>query len=1131
MTERSIFLAVLEIEDRAARSAYLDRACAGDPALRSQVERLLQAHQEPGPFMERPAPALVTTVDEPLTERPGTVIGPYKLREQLGEGGMGLVFVAEQQQPVRRKVALKVIKPGMDSQQVIARFEAERQALALMDHPHIAKVHDGGTTASGRPYFVMELVKGVPITAYCDQNRLTPRQRLELFLPVCQAVQHAHQKGIIHRDLKPSNVLVTVHDVQPVPKVIDFGVAKAIGQKLTDQTLYTGIAQLVGTPLYMSPEQAGFSGLDVDTRSDIYSLGVLLYELLTGLTPFDQDTLRKAGYDEMRRIIREDEPPKPSTRLSTLEKGKLSTICEQRGVESRKLSQQVRGELDWIVMKALEKDRIRRYESSSAFAADVLRYLNDEPVQACPPSAGYRLRKFVRRNKGAAVYALLLLVVALSGLGSMVTWLWRSAVEARQDAVEARTQTEIALEKEQEARSQLEKILSLHRVAMAQRAYEDDDLLRARVLLNLCPVRLRHWEWHYVHRLCHTELLNFAIHDMPGSVRTMAFSPDGRRLTIATQQEGRTWDLATGQHSTFVIGDTQEPVRTIAFSPDRRSLTAVTNREVRTWDLATGQNTLDAVTGKQDFLPIALSPDRKHLAAVRHISDPKSGRTVEAEVRLSDATTGQEIVCLKGHKGSVSTTVYSPDGTRLACASGDGVVNLLDTQSGLLIRTLRGHTGRVLSAAFSGDGTRLATGSADKTAQVWHVADGEVPLTLAAHSGGVSSVAFSPDGTRLATGSDDMTAKIWDLATAQDVRTLRGHERGVCAVGFSPDGQHLATSDNEIVKVWNAVPVPRARTLIQEGFGPMPVCLAFSPDGRRLVTDLGETEKPSGDLKLWDATTGQEVLTLKGHSDAVFSVAFAPDGRRLASASRDRTVKIWDMATAQTILTLRGHADAVWGVAFSRDGTRLATASADRSVKVWDARTGLEIHALWGHTDQVRSACFSPDGTRLASAADDGIVNLWDAQTGRLLCRLLGHSAAAVQVCFSPDGKQLASCSRDRTVKVWDVAVGWEVHSLEGHADHVCSVAFSPDGTRLASASADKTIKLWDPFMGEEALTLRRHTNTVVGLAFSPDGWKLASLSWDRTVRDWDATPRPARWGVGWGLVEPAPVTQSLCKD
>ncbi|HMC67496.1 MAG TPA: serine/threonine-protein kinase [Gemmataceae bacterium] len=331
----SLFAAALQ-KPSADRAAYLDQACADDPALRQRVEALLRAQEAAGSFLESPAPAMVATVDDPITERPGTVIGPYKLLEQIGEGGFGVVFMAEQTHPVRRKVALKVIKPGMDSRQVIARFEAERQALAIMDHPNIAKVLDAGTTGeaeprplgsgedaplpngrgSGRPYFVMELVKGVPITDFCDQNQLTPRERLELFIPVCHAVQHAHQKGIIHRDIKPSNVMVTLHDGTPVPKIIDFGIAKAMGQQLTDKTLFTNFAQMIGTPLYMSPEQAALSGLDVDTRSDIYSLGVLLYELLTGTTPFDKERFSKVGYDEIRRIIREEEPPKPSTRLS-----------------------------------------------------------------------------------------------------------------------------------------------------------------------------------------------------------------------------------------------------------------------------------------------------------------------------------------------------------------------------------------------------------------------------------------------------------------------------------------------------------------------------------------------------------------------------------------------------------------------------------------------------------------------------------------------------------------------------------------------------------------------------------------------------------------------------------------------
>jgi serine/threonine protein kinase len=413
---KSIFLAALELPSPSEWPAFLEARCGGDTELRRRVEALLEAHAQTSGAFDRFTPRDQETAEHPFPiEGPGQSIGPYRLLEPIGEGGMGAVYMAEQLQPIRRKVALKIIKPGMDTKQVIARFEAERQALALMDHPSIARVIDAGATESGRPYFVMELVKGIPITEYCDHEKLSIADRLELFVLVCQAVQHAHQKGIIHRDLKPSNVMVTLHDGVPVPKVIDFGIAKAMGQSLTEKTLYTGFAQLVGTPLYMSPEQAEMSGLDVDTRSDIYSLGVLLYELLTGTTPFDRETLRKAAFDEVRRIIREEEPAIPSARLSTLGES-LSTVSARRKAEPRQLSRAVRGELDWIVMKALEKDRTRRYETANDFADDVLRHLNNQPVEACPPSRLYHLRKFVRRNRSriAAVGLIGVLGLALA---------------------------------------------------------------------------------------------------------------------------------------------------------------------------------------------------------------------------------------------------------------------------------------------------------------------------------------------------------------------------------------------------------------------------------------------------------------------------------------------------------------------------------------------------------------------------------------------------------------------------------------------------------------------------------------------------------------------------------------------
>jgi serine/threonine protein kinase/tetratricopeptide (TPR) repeat protein len=438
---KELFLAALAVPP-AERADWLSQSCGQDAELRQRVERMLAAHEEPQSLLDRPEPPAhlaeeAATYDAgPESERSGTIIGPYKLLQQIGEGGFGVVFMAEQQEPVRRKVALKVLKPGMDTRQVVARFEAERQALAIMDHPNIAKVFDGGATASGRPYFVMELVKGVPITQYCDEQKLSPRQRLELFLSVCQAVQHAHQKGIIHRDLKPSNVLVSRHDTTPIVKVIDFGVAKALGQELTDKTCFTEIAQMIGTPLYMSPEQAGMSDLDIDTRSDIYSMGVLLYELLTGTTPFTKERFKKAAYDEIRRIIREEEPPKPSTRLSD-SKDSLPSISAQRQTEPAKLTKLVRGELDWIVMKALEKDRNRRYEAANGLAHDIERYLNNEAVLACPPTAGYRLRKFVRRNKGPVVAAALVMLALVSGIVG-TTWGMLRAEAARSEAIIAR---------------------------------------------------------------------------------------------------------------------------------------------------------------------------------------------------------------------------------------------------------------------------------------------------------------------------------------------------------------------------------------------------------------------------------------------------------------------------------------------------------------------------------------------------------------------------------------------------------------------------------------------------------------------------------------------------------------------
>jgi serine/threonine protein kinase len=760
----SILATAVEIGAEAERDRFVDQACAGDAELKRRVRELMENYFRAGNFLESPVLHLVETVDDPVTERPGTVIGPYKLLEQIGEGGFGVVFMAEQTQPVRRKVALKVLKPGMDTRQVVARFEAERQALALMDHPNIAKVLDGGQTGSGRPYFVMDLVKGMSITEFCDQNQVLVRERLGLFVHVCQAVQHAHQKGIIHRDIKPSNVLVTLQDGAPLVKVIDFGIAKALGQQLTEKTLFTNFAQMIGTPLYMSPEQAALSNVDVDTRSDVYSLGVLLYELLTGTTPFDKDRLKDAGYDEIRRIIREDEPAKPSTRLSTLGLA-ASTVSTNRKSDPGRLRQLFRGELDWIVMRALEKDRNRRYESASALAADVQRYLHDEPVQACPPSAWYRFRKFARRNKRAVVTAAAAALVAVLAVVGLVTGTLLIAREQRA--------TENALQAERRAKDNLREDSYFHRISLAHRDLSENNLGGALQLLGDCPKDLRDWEWHYLQRLCRG-VDPVTLHGR-GKIGGLAFSPDSQRLAAANG-DGTIglFDLQTETELPLLRGHTHR-VMSVAFHPlGKRLASASADGTVRLWDLTTGQELFSwGVQPNPLGYGVAFSPDGGRLAA----------GDADGSVVLYDTADGHVLRRLTGHERMAAVCVdFSPDGRLLATGSWTGVLRVWDAETGELLRTREGD-GRTMSAAkFSPDGRSLATTSFDRLVKLWDVAklldaaNRDEPRAWRGHDCIVLGVAFSRDGRRLATiGGEDRTVKLWDPLTGREILKLRGH--------------------------------------------------------------------------------------------------------------------------------------------------------------------------------------------------------------------------------------------------------------------------------------------------------------------------------------------------------------------
>lgn len=1047
----------------AEREAFLRAACGDDGELATEVRRMLAAATcSLDPFAAADLTELPAAGDGVALV--GCRVGPYVLRRLVGSGGMGSVYLAERVGEFRQQVALKLVKGGPGAGSLVDRFRIERQVLADLCHPNIARLLDGGTTPDGQPYFVMEYIAGRPLGRWCEEQRLPTRERARLLRDACAAVEYAHARGVIHRDLKPGNILVTD---EGVVKIVDFGLAKQLdaNEDSSDRT-QTGV--ILGTPSYMAPEQAAGRGHAVSPAADVYALGAILYELLTGRPPFRGDT----SVETVMQVLHDD--PVPPSRLHP-------------GLPT---------DLETVALKCLQKEPARRYSSAAALADDLDHFLAGEPIAARPVSQLERLGRWARRKPGVAALSALVVVLLLGGLvGATLAALgFRSAAEQERDLSG----------KLQRSNDELEESLYTQSIAVAERELSArQDVERAERLLEACPERLRGWEWHHLQRLLDGPPL--ALHGHTDGVWSVAFDPKRRRLASGSiDGTVRVWDVETGHTVRTLPGSRLYPVMCLAYSPngDRIAAAGLAPKLdlklsldplelvrpagiVKVWDVETGKLALTYNSHDQLVVGVGFDPRGRHIASAGF------GNVV----RVWDGRTGKDAHLLKGHTDWVNRVCYSPNGATLASPSMDGTVRLWDVASGSEIGCLRGHAGPVRDAEFSRDGRLLATAGMDGRVIVWDVQTRAALHTLRGHDSSVMAVGFHPAGDRLASGGFDKTVKVWNLRTGSEAITLRGHTDSVCSVAFSADGHLLASGSlDKVVRLWDATPRtlrPGPPALTPQGHSDRVNDVAFDPTGKLLATTSWDRT-----VRLWDAATGRELRRLDGHVGPVFRLVFRKDGRRLATASWDRTARLWDVATGRLLHTFTGHATGVHGVSFSPDGATLATGCLDGTVKLWDAETGAQRRTLRGHLNLAYAVAFSPDGKLLASGAGDRTVVLWDAATGKRLRTLRGHGAVIHGLAFSPDGTTLASASWDHTAKLWDTSTGAERRTLRGHADRVHSVAFTPDGRHLATVAEDRTARFWDVQTGVEVAPPRNHRGVIWGVAWHPDGRRLASASW-----------------------------------
>ena len=1080
---REIFLAARDLSEP-RRSTYLAEACGGDAPLRAEVESLLANDAQAASFLKTPALGRSFALDdldahirkmEPGSRPPSAAdvdvrapalaphperIGEYRILSVLGQGGMGVVYQAEQDRP-RRIVALKVIRPGIQSHEVLKRFAQEAEVLGWLQHPGIAQIYEAGTADTGlgpQPFFAMELVRGVPLTTYAERRRLGIRERLDLLAKVCDAMHHAHQKGVIHRDLKPGNILV---DEAGNPKILDFGVARATDADVRVTTLYTAAGQLVGTIAYMSPEQVSGDPRQLDIRSDIYALGVIGYELLTGRLPVDisEKTLPQAA----RAIVEEEPAPLHS------------------------INRLYRGDIETIIAKALEKDKTRRYASACDLAEDIRRFLADQPISAHPPTTMYQLRKFACRNKPLVAGAIVALVTLVAGAVTATS----EAVRATRARTRAVTAERLAEQREQAAEFRA----YVACIAAAQAALNADDVVIARQQLERAPPDLRNWEWSFLH--ARLDASQAVLREHAARVWAVAFTPDGGKCaTAGTDETVYLRDSKTGAVLQTFLADRVQ-LRCLAVSPDGRSLVAGTEKGgILWWNIGTGEQ-FRTWTGHSGVLTdIAFSPD-----GARFVST-----SLDGTARLWDVATGRLLHALP-HPGWVYHAAFTSDGARLVTNCRDNVVRWWDAGSGEILlsiavapQTRSWDFVHSWAVTISPDGRTVATGGHDGLIRLWDPTTGSAILTMPGHRGRIRCLAYSPDGKQLASGSDDATIRIWDPVAGTERATLLGHEGFVQRLAYSPDGSRLISgADDRTVRLWDPRVTHTGTTL--SGHDNTGVrTLAIAPDETRIVSG-GE----DGTVRVWDARSGAGLMVLRGHTGPVYSAACSPDGAWIASAGHDATVRLWNAGRGELVTTLVGHDRPVAAVAFTPDGQRLLSASWDGTLRLWDVSTSASVQTWVSEGQSLTAMALSPDGAQVACGTKLGAVEFRDARTGRESRIVNAHKAVVVGLAFSRDGTRLASASYDKNLVVFDARTATPLATLSGHTEPVLAAAFNPDGTRLASVSFDRTLRLWDVGSAQSLLSFRAHTDYGFAVAFSPGGTWLTSGS--KNILLWECRP------------------------